>query len=317
MPTAIQTLRSGLTIGRARLGRRGAQRGGVGQMIHDGNTLGVEAAGTLSLRLLGVDSPEPGLPLPGQSACLGLGSAEWAEFLTDPFADAPLEFLNALGHPLRKHLVNGRFGAGCAANHLRHAEAAQSALEELVRQDLLELGQDAESFRFFLAFAHEVMDGFGRLLCFVNRSQPAGPRPRSYNERLLEVGLAGPYFVWPNVNPFRRQCSLEAAVPTPGDLSEVLADPSLRVARDDVHAARVARIGLFDAAEPLRLEPFELRYLARREPPRRWVVNLAEPGTDLLLQPTSYHEIPDAEDRLFVPEEFVPLWVELGWRRES
>ena len=124
--------------------------------------------------------------------------------------------------------------------------------------------------------------GFGRLLCYANREQAAEPRPRSYNERLLELGAVSPYFIWPNVNPFRRQPSLEEAVPSPGDLSAILADASLRAARDDVHAARLARIGIFDGHEPLRLEPFELRFLARRETPSRWVVNLAEPGTDVL-----------------------------------
>jgi hypothetical protein len=317
MPPAIQTLRSGLKIGFALLGRHGTGRGSVAQMVHDGDTLTLEAAGNLGVRMLGVDAPEVSFPLPGETAFRGIGSAEWSAFLDDPFLGAPLEFLNALGHPLRKHLSNGRFGAGCAANHARHAGVAHRALETLVQQDMLELGQDTAAFHFFLAFAYEVMDGFGRLLCFANRDQSSPPRPRSYNERLLEVGAVSPYFIWPNVNPFRRQPSLEEAVPTAGDLSAILADASLRAARDDVHAARLARVGIFESADPLRLEPFELRFLARHEPPSRWVVNLADPGTDLLRRPTSYHDIPNAEDRLFVPPEFVPLWIERGWRREA
>jgi hypothetical protein len=317
MPPAIQTLRSGLKIGLALLGRHGMARGSVAQMIHDGDTLALEAAGNLGVRMLGVDAPEVSFPLPGETAFRGIDGAEWTAFLDDPFATAPLEFLNALGHPLRKHLSNGRFGQGCAANHARHADHAHRALEGLVQHDMLELGQDAAGFRFFLAFAHEVMDGFGRLLCYANREQSAEPRPRSYNERLLELGAVSPYFIWPNVNPFRRQPSLEEAVPSAGDLSAILSDASLRAARDDVHAARLGRIGIFDGHEPLRLEPFELRFLARRETPSRWVVDLAEPGTDVLLRPTSYHEIPHAEDRLFVPSEYVPLWLEQGWRREA
>jgi hypothetical protein len=317
MPVAIQTLRSGLKVGFGRLGRHGGGPGSVARMIHDGDTLALEAAGNLGVRLLGVDAPEVSFPLPGESAFRSLGGAEWADFLDDPFRDAPLEFLNALGHPLRKHLTNGRFGAGAAANHARHAQAAQRALEGLVAQDMLELGQEPAAFHFFLAFAHDVMDGFGRLLCFANREQPAAPRPRSYNERLLEAGAASPYFIWPNVNPFRRQPSLEEAVPSAGDLSAVLADPSLRSARDDVHAARLAHTGIFELDDPLRLEPFELRFLARHDPPSRWVVDLADPGTDVLRRPTRYHEIPHAEDRLFVPAELVPLWAERGWRREA
>jgi hypothetical protein len=56
------------------------------------------------------------------------------------------------------------------------------------------LGQTEASFRFFCTFAHEVMDGFGRLLCFLNRQQSSAtdpaPRPRSYNERIPLVGMA-------------------------------------------------------------------------------------------------------------------------------
>jgi hypothetical protein len=38
---------------------------------------------------------------------------------------------------------------------------------------------------------------------------------------------------------------------------------------------------------------------------------------DVICRPDSYYKIPNAEDRLYVPEEFVPLYVEAGWRREA
>jgi hypothetical protein len=65
--------------------------------------------------------------------------------------------------------VTGRVGAGAAANHARLGTAATGALRELVRGDVAVLGQTEATFRFFCAFAHEVMDGFGRLLCFLKR----------------------------------------------------------------------------------------------------------------------------------------------------
>ncbi|MGH3145637.1 MAG: hypothetical protein ACRDTR_07520, partial [Rubrobacter sp.] len=65
---------------------------------------------------------------------------------------------------------------------------------------------------------------------------------------------------------------------------------------------------------PLSLEPFEVRLLSRRRPPDRWVIDLGDEG-DLLIPPQEYYTVPHAEDRLFVPEEYVPLFVEAGWRR--
>ena len=60
------------------------------------------------------------------------------------------------------------------------------------------LGQNKDSFNFFLVFSSEVIDGFGRLLCFINRNQPnvtpSNARPLSYNESELEVGVTSPYF---------------------------------------------------------------------------------------------------------------------------
>jgi hypothetical protein len=58
--------------------------------------------------------------------------------------------------------------------------------------------------------------------------------------------------------------------------------------------------------------PFELRYIARRQPPDRWVADLSG-DTTALLPAQSYPQVPRAEDRLFVPAEYVPLWQQHGW----
>lgn len=60
--------------------------------------------------------------------------------------------------------------------------------------------------------------------------------------------------------------------------------------------------------------PFELRFLARRTRPDRWVVDLSA-DDNRLHAPQSYVAIPNAEDRLFLPSEYLPLFVENGWRR--
>ena len=75
-------------------------------------------------------------------------------------------------------------------------------------------------------------------------------------------------------------------------------------------------LGIFDRDHPLRLQPFELRLLARQEPPVRWLIDLADPATTTLLHPTSYLRVANLEDRLFIPAEYVPLFVEAGWQRE-
>jgi hypothetical protein len=37
--------------------------------------------------------------------------------------------------------------------------------------------------------------------------------------------------------------------------------------------------------------------------------------SDTLILPQSYLSVPLPEDRLFIPAEYVPLWVEKGWKR--
>lgn len=89
---------------------------------------------------------------------------------------------------------------------------------------------------------------------------------------------------------------------------------ALKVARGFVRAAREQHLGLFEQADPLRLLPFELRFLARRAAPERWVIDLGR-NDDTLIPPQGYFQVANQEDRLFIPAEYVPLFVEAGWRR--
>ncbi len=318
MARAISQLPSGLTVGYAKLGRHGAKRGTVAQQVHDGDTVVVEADGNLGVRFLGVDTPEVSFTLPPGKAFVALTDPAWEPVLADPFSGALPPFIRPLSPQLQTHLQS-RVGPGTAANHARLAEGAHRALESEVAADLESLGGNSEEFRFFLAFAGEVMDRYGRLLGYLNRHQPSAtspaPRPRSYNERMLQSGWALPYFIWPNINPFRHSGSLLDAVPQPGtaaDLAEQ--EGSLRDARRWVADARSNQMGCYDPTDPLRLLPFELRFLAQRRPPDRWVIDLSR-NDDILVAPQAYFEIPNPEDRLFVPTEFVPLYTEAGWKR--
>lgn len=318
MGRAIEQLESGLTIGHAGLGLRSGSVGSVRQEVHDGDTIAVRALGNLGVRFLGVDAPEISFRLPGEKQFLQLSDEKWEQFLRDPFASDLPEFDPPLAGGLMDYLKE-KVGPGAARNHHEHAKAAEDALEQEVQRDIEVLGQDTENFKFFLAFAHEVMDRYGRLLAFINRDQPSKtqpePRPLTYNERLLKASMVSPYLIWPNINPFRKSGSVTLAVIQPGTAEEVAdEDTALRRARDWVRESRSRKTGLFNAEDPLRLEPFEVRFLARREPPDRWVIDLSR-DDDKLLPPQEYYRIKNVEDRLFIPEEYVPLFVEAGWKK--
>jgi endonuclease YncB( thermonuclease family) len=321
MANAIETLPSGLRIGHAALGARGDVPGSVRQETYDGDTVIVDPDGNLGLRFLGVDAPEVSFPLPGGStAFVSTADPRWAAFLDDPFHD----MYGAIDPPLDAGLqasLSARAGPGAAANHHDLAKAAERALEALIERDIAALRQTPETFRFFCSFANEVMDTYGRLLCYLNRDQPEAdepePRPRSYNERLLALGAVAPYFIWPNIDPYRPPKRPVDAVPVPTTVApaEVTVEElvTLDAARESVRQARQDGLGIFDPRDPLRIYPSELRFLSRRKPPERWVIDLSA-GDDLLREPQAYHLIPNVEDRLFVPEEYVHLFVSKGWR---
>jgi len=309
----------GLTVGHARLGMRGGVTGSVRQEVHDGDTVNVQALGNFGVRFLATDTPEISFQLPGQTRFTGLGSPEWDDFLKDPLSTRWGAFKQPLEPGLLRN-IRSRSGPGAGRNHYEHAAAAENALEDMVTADMRALGQDELSFRFFLVFAGEVMDRYGRFLCYINRDQEdenhPEPRPLSYNERMLQTGLAAPYFIWPNLNPFRKQPSLPEAVFPPGKARVVAdKDPSLRRAREWVRQARANKLGVYRADGPLRFMPFELRFLSRRMPPDRWVIDLSD-DSNLLIRPQGYYRIKNAEDRLFIPAEYVPLFIETGWHRQ-
>jgi hypothetical protein len=316
MAKAIEQLDSGLTVGHVGLGQHGTTIGSVSQQVHDGDTINVQAIGNFGIRFLGVDAPEISFTLPKSSAFTSLGSNKWEAFFANWFDEGAYgPFDPPLQEGLRKHL-RALIVASVAKNHYRHATAAEDALEELVRKDMEVLGQTQEGFQFFLAFAFEIMDRYGRMLSFVNREQPnpkvPEARPLSYNERLLAQGRVLPYFIWPNVNPFRKAKSVLDAVIAPGTASQI-DDPQFQAARMAFRQARKQCQGIYDAQDPLLLEPFEVRFLAQRRAPNRWVIDLGKSDT-WLIHPQNYFSVANPEDRLFVPEEYVPLFVHEGWR---
>ena len=125
----------------------------------------------------------------------------WQEFLADPFVrDYPLfnPALDKSGSSLARASRTNP-----ALNHMRHAKLARAALIDFMKGDMQQLGAQSTNFLLFHAYAYDFLDRYGRLLAFVHPDQPAGqPRLPSYNDRSLTAGVASPYFIWPNIDPF-------------------------------------------------------------------------------------------------------------------
>jgi hypothetical protein len=228
--------------------------------------------GATAFKLIGLDLPELEFALPGQPAATSIATSPWAEFLDDPFAQWPRAYA-LLGRDLVAHL-EGVCGPGAAANHHRHALAAQRGFAALHASDVPDAVRD------------------------------------TYRERMLRAGLALPYFIWPNLDPFKLP-RLADAVPEPSAARELARHGRLGEQRRCVAAARESHSGVF-GDDPLRLHAFELRFLARRRAPEWWLIDLAR-DDGRLIQPVDYHRIA-VEDRLYVPEQYTDLFVSRGWR---
>jgi endonuclease YncB( thermonuclease family) len=313
MAMAIDQTRGGLTYGLFGLGIHSTGAGSVTQQVHDGDTVNVRAIGNLSLRFLGIDTPEVSFTLPNSTQFRSITSSAWETFLSDPFASG-LPPLN-LDAALRANLQT-RLGPGAATNHAHHAHAAQRALEQKIQDDMPARGLTKDDVQFFAAFTREIVDRYGRLLAWLNVNDQSASRPPDYNTRMLEEGLATPYFIWPNVDPWRSRGSLiDAALPPAQFRQEANGPGKLRDARAAVAQARANGHGIFDANALLRIHAFELRFLARRRAPDRWVIDLSS-NAPTLLKPQNYHTVANVEDRLFVPADFVPLFEQAGWQKQ-
>lgn len=299
--------------------------------VKDGDTIGVGFDGSQSIRFLGIDTPEKSYKAPfrldtrGQPVFVEIGShaAEWDAYLIDAITPGGNHTV-VLKESLRQRLAQ-RIAPGVAANHATLAAAASKALFAHVSEDIAELASgDIDSFGIFGALAHETFDGYGRVLAFLRPEQrevPSEQRRIEYNTRQLQDGVALPYFIWPNVDPFRKAPLISEAVFTPSILRERIRDSSaLNLARNGVRAARQARVSgsVFDPQHPLQLGAFELRFLADQRPPKRLVVDLAAADDDepILWPAEAYFVVPNPEDRLYLPLEYVPLFkrAEFGWR---
>ena len=284
--------------------------------VRDGDTINVELNGYTPVRFLGIDTAEKSFAPAGTLNFKPTNDPHWVEHMQTLFNEND-DLKAQLGSELVAYL-EPRLNAHTAENQHGFAIAAQEILTAEVENDISELGQTKEDFQFFHHFSHEVMDGYARLLCYINRDQKEKPRPKTYNERLLQKGAASPYFIWPNVNPFQSVGSKVDAVPTPGNIVLEVSENGrgLKYARESVRQAREQKLGIFSSDLPLLIEPFEFRYLAHLRAPKRWLIDLSH-DNDVLIRPENYIQVPNIEDRLFVSDEYIPLFESKGWKRQG
>lgn len=173
MAKAIYQTDSGFTAGTVALGIWGHETGSIKQEVIDGDTVNVQAPSNFGIRFLGIDAPEKNAQLKdpdsGELEFKNLANIEWKTFLSDPFAELA-SFEGDEYQGLVNYLQN-KGGPDAAENQYQHGKAAEDALEKEISDDIKELDKCIHSFRFFLAFSHEIMDRYGRFLCFINRYQ--------------------------------------------------------------------------------------------------------------------------------------------------
>lgn len=148
---------------------------------------------------------------------LSTSNEKFQKYLARPF-DSQFSDSQRYKDDLGSEVVNyleDKLNASTAKNHHDLAMKAQRELERIVEADVQERENQNRKFRFFMAFAFEILDRYGRFLCYLDRDN--NPQERegriSYNERMLETGFAAPYFIWPNLNPFIKSGSIVEAVP--------------------------------------------------------------------------------------------------------
>lgn len=301
----------------------------ISDYIHDGDTINVLSNRTFGIRFLGVDTAEVSIDYPSVIKPANLPEwYEWPdvsfyeEYLTDPFQYPGSEpFKQSLGPRLLEYLKE-KFNSKAALNHQTYGDIALKKLQDIVKQDILNYYSfNSEfDFSFFMVFAFEVMDRYGRFLCFVDRTKTTEERQNdklTYNEKLLQQGFSIPYFIWPNINPFRKDAvhinTLKDAIyPADQFYDKINADTRLSEVRKSVKDAQTNHLGIFSKENPLLIQPFELRYLFRRQAPDRYVLDMSSKEHPVLLRPTKYFTVA-YEDRLFVDEIYLHLFKQRGY----
>jgi endonuclease YncB( thermonuclease family) len=311
MPNTIFTINNH-PAGVFKVGLWGDKVGTIPQIAHDGDTIAIHSEKNFSVRFLGIDAPEVSCPIPGTTDFVSLNNEKWVKYLKDLFNGSKPSFIS--NKNLFEYLKHKVKPEKVAENHYLLADEARKYLIGLIEGDIKALNQTNDTFQLYLSFAFEIMDRYGRFLCYINRyDTDSNNRPFTYNERLLQAGMVCPYFIWANVNPSGSAGNILDAVVKPKQVQSYLnANKPLKRAIQFVKDARMNKLGIF-GQDKLQLEPFELRYISRQAAPERYVIDLSNESKKLIA-PDEYYKIENAEDRLFIPGEYVPLFRVNGWK---
>lgn len=308
-----------LKLGVSGLGFHGNKVGSVKQIVHDGDTINTRLIHNLGVRFLGVDTPEISFQFPGTTTFIKLSDNRWNEFFKLGKWKENLAVGQDLYHHFSTIIGNGK---NVANNHSLLASESEKSLTKIITADLKKSKKSLKSFTFFMAFSNDFLDGYGRLLCYLNSSvdnfknqkDKDAVKQQSYNERQLASGWGAPYFIWPNIQPFLlvKAFSKENVIPK-NFWNLIKKAEKLHMSRKSVVNARNSNKGIFNSTDPLKLMPFELRIISRKKSPDRFVIDLRDEGNNQLLKPEEYIKIPHQEDRLFIPGEFIPIFQMYGW----
>lgn len=333
---AIDETNRGFKIGHATL----FHKDDIGRTILDGDTVKIFLDGYINSRFLGIDTPEKGLDLPNLDGIIDIAQPTdyekrrkrvwreinhhaWVKYLENPFDesfDDADSFRKKLGDGLLSYLKS-KTGPLVAKNHYDNSLRAREILTEIINKDKQATEQQGREYRFFLRFAFEILDTYGRLLCYLHQDKKTEERGNneSYNELMLKAGYAIPYYIFPNIDPFIRFSSILDAIPdVHGDrfaFNRLIQKSSkLKRARELISSIRKQqKPSLFTGEESLKLLPFELRLLQRREKPNRHVMDLSNPEP-IIHPPEDYYLISKEEDRLFIPAEYNYIFEKRGYK---
>lgn len=308
-----------LKLGVSGIGLHGKKVGSISQIVHDGDTVNTRLIHNLGVRFLGIDTPEISFQFPGTHTFVSLSDKKWDEY----FRSGKWKEGLAVGQDLYHHFSNiiGN-GKNIVKNHLEYAQEARKALLKIINSDLKKSKRSVKSFNFFMAFGSDFLDGYGRLLCYLNSSLDNFKSQKdkdeikklSYNERQLATGLGCPFFIWPNVQPFLSVKAFSRENVHPKNFWTLIKKAQkLHQARKSVAEARSSNKGIFNNTNLLKLMPFEFRIIARKKGPDRFVIDLRDEGNNVLLKPEEYIKIPHQEDRMHIPGEYVPIFQLYGW----
>ena len=197
----------------------------------------------------------------------------WQAFLDDPFApDLPPI---SLSEALRDHLAPPPRKDERGESLPRHAEAAARGLEAEIAADLAATGKAPEDLHLRVLFEREPLDAYGRMLGWISVEDTGDWRPADLQppdddqgpgDALLHLAQRRPL-------PLRSEAALSRAGAGQRRPHFASTDEKLAQAREWYKSNREAGVGVFDPEDPLLLQPFELRYLAQRRAPDRWVID--------------------------------------------